>query len=75
MLRNIESTLITNKIIDDSADSIKYFRNFVASDLLKIIQAYEDDVRLDGDSRMKDTLTLNKMKFHLSENQILNLDI
>lgn len=75
MLRNIESVLIANNIIDSESDSVRYFRNVVSIDLLKMIHAYEDDVRLDSDSRMRDTLTLNQMKFHHSSDQLLELKI
>ena len=66
MLRNIESLLLAHNIIDESDDSIRHFRNIVAPDLLEIIQAYEDDVRLDGTSRMTDSVVKNRLKDELS---------
>ena len=75
MLRNLESALLANKIIDASDDSIKHFRDSVAPDLLEIIQAYEDDVRLDGTSRMTDRIVKIRLQDELLATQRNHLKI
>jgi hypothetical protein len=75
MLRNIESMLIVSNILNQEIKSVSNFRKFVAPELLKLIQAHEDDVRLESNSRVKDTLEINQLKLFISKNQRVELSV